>query len=330
MTSSSSLRRHATATLILAATLSCGDDDRKIVIPAPVDPCGATQTAVVYPIHHENPSWSSQGLIAYQDRGIVCILPDVSYVPDTLLTGLWVMDPVTGTKYRARSRGYDPAWSPSGDRLAFEDNGQIFIMDADGSNHRQVTFQGVNFYPAWHVDGARITYDSHEPGAGYSTWIIDENGSNPHRLCTQQPPGDRQASWHPGGEKYAYMRGVSLSEEILVRDTTTCADQQLTDDALNDRDPAYSPSGSHIAFTRVADPPPPQIWIMNADGTGPRQLTAHGGSWPTWSPDGTQIAFVREDGRQSCVEQGVIWIIDVASGVEKQLTHRWPAQCAGP
>jgi len=218
--------------------------------------------------------------------------------------------------------------------LAFEDNGQIFVMNSDGSDHRQLTTQGVNFYPAWHPDGRRITFDSNDLGTApfYSTWIIDADGSNAHRLCAQQPAGDRQASWHPGGEKYVHMRGAGLSEEIFAADTTGCTDQQLTVDALNDHDPVYSPAGDQVAFTRVADPPPAQIWIMNPDGTGQRQLTKYGGAWPTWSPDGRQIAFVREDGRQSCAEQGVIWVIDVHSGpflAERQLTYRWPSQCAG-
>lgn len=323
----------AAVTLLLISTLNCSDHRRRIIPPPPVDPCGETQTDVVYPVHHENPSWSVQGLLAFQDRGIVCILPAGAYVPDTSLAGLWVLEPVSGTKNRVRSTGYDPAWSPTGDMLAFEDNGQIFVMNSDGSNQRQLTAQGVNFYPAWHPDGNRITFDSNDMGASpfYSTWIIDADGANPRRLCPQQPVGDRQSSWHPAGIKYLHMRFVdaSQSEEIFAADTTDCTDQPLTSNGYLARDPVYSPSGSQIAFTRIGDPPPAQIWIMNADGTGQRQLTQDGGSWPTWSPDGSQIAFTREDGRQSCVEQGVIWAVDVQSGVERQITSRWPSQCVG-
>ncbi len=74
------------------------------------------------------------------------------------------------------------------------------------------------------------------------------------------------------------------------------------------RTPAWSPDGSKIAFryalvdreyvgsfnTNIG------IWIANADGTGRRQVTqlTPGSSWdrePEWSPDGTKLAFVRDD-----------------------------------
>jgi Tol biopolymer transport system component len=55
--------------------------------------------------------------------------------------------------------------------------------------------------------------------------------------------------------------------------------------AADDDDPAPSPDGRLIAFSRRGD-----IWLMNADGSGQRLLT-RGGSHPTWSPNGRAIAF---------------------------------------
>jgi len=72
---------------------------------------------------------------------------------------------------------------------------------------------------------------------------------------------------------------------------------------------AWSPDGSQLAFWAVvldedADPSnatlgpggdfPAQIFVINADGSGLRQLTHEGDNrWPTWSPDGSRIAFAR-------------------------------------
>ncbi len=60
-----------------------------------------------------------------------------------------------------------------------------------------------------------------------------------------------------------------------------------------DDEPAWSPDGQTIAFCRV-DTPLSQIglWLINADGTNPRQLLKDGFfNCPTWSPDGQWLAF---------------------------------------
>ena len=71
--------------------------------------------------------------------------------------------------------------------------------------------------------------------------------------------------------------------------------QQLTDDAARDRDVAWSPDGTRIAFASNRDGDD-EIHVMNGDGSGVLQLTFDPGSdiQPTWSPDGTRIAFVSD------------------------------------
>jgi TolB protein len=54
----------------------------------------------------------------------------------------------------------------------------------------------------------------------------------------------------------------------------------------------WSPDGSQIAYY-AADPEGYDIWVMQADGSSPTQVTTHPGDdvGPTWSPDGAQLAF---------------------------------------
>jgi Tol biopolymer transport system component len=242
-----------------------------------------------------------------------------AYVTDPTLIGIWILDPTTGVRTRVRSSGYSPSWSPSGDRLAFEGGYQIYVMNADGTGARQLTSQGRNFKPAWHPDGNRILFDSNDLGASssYSLWMVNADGTDAHRLCAQEPGESRGGAWRPDGLGYAFMDYIasSASYELLTRDTTDCAAVQLTTNSYHDTNPAYSPDGQWIAFTRMSSYPP-QIWVMNSDGTDQRQLTQRGGDWATWSPDGSRVAFTRRDGRQSCAEQGVIWVIDVSSGMD--------------
>jgi len=73
--------------------------------------------------------------------------------------------------------------------------------------------------------------------------------------------------------------------------------------------PAWSPVGDRIAFWSGIENQYGQIWVINADGTGSRQLTddpSHrNNDDPSWSPDGKQILF--GTGRDGRVE---IWVMD--------------------
>jgi len=68
---------------------------------------------------------------------------------------------------------------------------------------------------------------------------------------------------------------------------------RLTDSPGPDFDPSWSPDGTRIAF-RSERSGEPEIWVMNADGTEQRRLTA--GLSPAWSPDGSLIAFAGPSG----------------------------------
>jgi len=71
---------------------------------------------------------------------------------------------------------------------------------------------------------------------------------------------------------------------------------RLTHSPGPDFDPSWSPDGTKIAF-RSERSGEPEIWVMNADGTGQRRLAA--GLSPAWSPDGSLIAFA-SPGDQPC------------------------------
>src|SRR5262249_32513529 len=65
-------------------------------------------------------------------------------------------------------------------------------------------------------------------------------------------------------------------------------------DVAEDRDPAFSPDGSLIAF-RARRTGGPGIWTLPAAGGSPRRLTTGDDRAPAWSPDNQSIAFTRSD-----------------------------------
>lgn len=305
--------------LVAVLLLGCsGDDD--ISGPRPPTP--------VYPLHHEAPDWSRQGLIAYEDHGVVCVRPSGGVSVDTSLAGIWVLDQDLGEKWRILPFGGIPDWSPDGTRLAFVIGTQIHVVNTDGTGLQQLTFQGASFFPNWSPDGQLIVYDSNLDSEGFYIWIMHADGSGKQRLSEGV---GRMPTWTADGSGITYKGiiqvGDAIFRELFVMEADGSNPVRLTHSEEEERYPQYSPDGEQIAFTLLESGELPQIWAMNANATDLRQVTTRGGSHPSWSPDGSRIVFVRENPWERTPESNVLWVVDVNSGDQYQLTTQWPEQC---
>ena len=88
---------------------------------------------------------------------------------------------------------------------------------------------------------------------------------------------------------------VVFDYDIFVVDLATGIQTPLTDTEGKDYLPRFSPNGQHIVFVSDRNGGD-SIWMMNADGSEPVQLSQDVGKvwFPTWSPDSEQIVFISD------------------------------------
>jgi len=167
---------------------------------------------------------------------------------------------------------------------------------------------GCGFVRAEHVltltTRGLVAFERHYAGEDpHDIWLLDSAGSGMEFNLTNTPDIDEGVpTWSPDGNWLAYAAGVPGGKRAIYKmDLSSGEVITLTDGSRDDRWPAWSPTGDRIAFMRnQPDLPPgyyvPDIYVMNIDGTQPRQLTTWlwADDFPAWSPDGVWIAFTRQ------------------------------------
>ena len=153
-----------------------------------------------------------------------------------------------------------PAVSPDGSRIAFQRDGDIYVMNADGTGIRRITFEG-GIHPTLSPDGTKIALGG-AVGKGILVISADGGGSVTRLTHLGVEDSDYSPAWSPDGQQIAFTRTE------------------------------WNYSGVGNPFTRV--------WIANADGTGETPMRTmrrfgrdgFGAGWsPVFSPDNNKIAF---------------------------------------
>ncbi|MEO0875820.1 MAG: S9 family peptidase, partial [Bacteroidota bacterium] len=192
----------------------------------------------------------------------------------------------------------DPQISPAGDmivyrRMGFDimkdrSVGQLWMVDADGSNHQKLTSrEGSESSARWSPSGDRIAFVSR--GEAGSEIFVYWVASGKMARLTHLEGSPSNLAWSPDGESIAFTMKVNVAPPVIAKMPSKpkgakwAAKPRITDRLKHEADGrGYLKPG----FTH--------IFVVPAEGGTARQLSSgdfnHSGSL-SWSPDGDHIFF---------------------------------------
>jgi Tol biopolymer transport system component len=177
-------------------------------------------------------------------------------------------------------REYYPTWSPDGKRIAFQSDrtgrANVWAVDLDGSDLRRLTTgELLSQRPSWSREGS-IAFSSNRAGA-FKVYVMDGDGENVRRFDPSASHlAELEPSWSPDGSRIAFvaLRDPPVGNTEIYVGTADGTATRVTDYWGRDVSPSWAPDGRRLAFTRGPSAFRAEVWIVNVDGSGLRQLTS--------------------------------------------------------
>ena len=260
----------------------------------------------------------------YSDISLTKDSSRLAVVQDHSISSIWVApeDDANRAQQIASDVGWitEMAWTPDG-RIVYRSNAggsaEIWVMNADGSNPKQLTVDAhASRGLTVSLDNRYIFFASDRAGQ-FNIWRVDADGSNLKQLTGED--GEFYPHCTPDGRWVVYQRGV-MEPRLWKVPTDGGESVQLTETRA--ARPAVSPDGELITYHYLDPDLDKSRWgigVVSSEG-GPRLKRFDfpptvAQRFVRWSPDRQSIAFTNSPGGLSD-----IWLQPLDGGPPKQLT----------
>ncbi|MBI2971512.1 MAG: PD40 domain-containing protein [Candidatus Aenigmarchaeota archaeon] len=192
-----------------------------------------------------------------------------------------------------------PSFSPDGKRIIFSSEGNIAIINSDGSHLRMLANTTDDFDPVFSPDGTKILFSSFRGNSG-QLWIMDVDGNNQKQITNVSYASEGVFS--SDGAKIAFVIGRNIPDSIytsaeiawMYADGTGL--QVLTDQTVQSHAPEFTPDGKSIVYGAVLETGLSRkvvIRMITLDETKHLQLKEKYNvlNGPTFSHDGKKFAY---------------------------------------
>lgn len=209
------------------------------------------------------------------------------------------------------------SWTPD-DKIVYSSaasgNHEIWIMDPDRSNRRQLTLGGSSFWPAVSADGQFIVFVSTR-ARGQNTWRMDIDGNNAKQLTTSN--ADVWPHCTPDGRWVVYASLAPDRMTLWKVPLDGGVTRQMSKNFASQ--PIISPDGKLLAYrvsnTGVVITPFSNSEFNEGDSIAHFDILSYGATPYRWSPDGRALCYVADSDAVSN-----LWSQPIGGGPPTQLT----------
>ncbi|HSR50148.1 MAG TPA: hypothetical protein VLV83_04925, partial [Acidobacteriota bacterium] len=243
---------------------------------------------------------------------------------------------------KGRQGDLEAVLSPDGRRLAFLRSvifgiSDLYLLDLqESAQPRRLTFDALKTGGVdWSPDGRWIYFSSNRRGS-FELWRIDPAVESGPEWVPAAPGPSYGVSLARHRGRLAYTRpdgdvniwSLDLASETGNADAGAGPARRWQPSTRWESHPSLSPDGRRVAVASTRSGTP-ELWVCDADGSGPRMLTDFGGPYtghPAWSPDGRRIAFDSRSGGSSKIwvaEPETVRPIQVTAGDSSDMLPSW-------